>query len=210
MSSMRSCLIGSIPPLASLVGSLIAGPCLTILGRRKTLMLISIPYSLGFLLIGFASHSSMLYIGRILDGCMIGFSAPSAQIFVSFFSALGWTFSNESNQLQHVFSSFAIFLADWRMRLTSRSWSSRCFHCYFSLVGNLDHLFDWRFRALERFGLDLERFPGFAFRCHVYDAWNAHLASVEEPRRGGQEGVAIPPWIVRRHSLTWSLTWKKS
>jgi facilitated trehalose transporter len=48
-------------------------------------MLISIPYSLGFLLIGFASHSSMLYIGRILDGAMIGFSAPSAQIFVSFY-----------------------------------------------------------------------------------------------------------------------------
>jgi facilitated trehalose transporter len=46
-------------------------------------MLISIPYSVGFLLIGFASHVSMLYIGRILDGCMIGFTAPSAQIFVS-------------------------------------------------------------------------------------------------------------------------------
>lgn len=77
------CHLGSIPPLASLVGSLIAGPCLTMLGRRTTLMLISIPYSIGFLLIGFASHSSMLYIGRILDGAMIGFSAPSAQIFVS-------------------------------------------------------------------------------------------------------------------------------
>lgn len=74
--------ISSIPPLASLVGSLVAGPCLTYLGRRRTLMLISIPYSLGFLLIGFASHSSMLYIGRILDGAMIGFSAPSAQIFI--------------------------------------------------------------------------------------------------------------------------------
>lgn len=74
--------ISSIPPLASLFGSLLAGPCLTYLGRRRTLMLISIPYSLGFLLIGFASHVSMLYIGRILDGCMIGFTAPSAQIFI--------------------------------------------------------------------------------------------------------------------------------
>ena len=59
-----------------------AGPCLSMLGRKKTLIAIAFPFSLGFLLIGFASHKSMLYIGRILCGTMIGFTAPSAQIFV--------------------------------------------------------------------------------------------------------------------------------
>ena len=68
-------------------------------------MLISIPYSLGFLLIGFASHKSMLYIGRILDGMMIGFSAPSAQIFVRF-ELLEFYFT--INYLQHLLTNFQI------------------------------------------------------------------------------------------------------
>ena len=73
----------SVPPLCSIFGSLLAGPLLTVLGRKKTLIAIAFPFSLGFLLIGFANHKWMLYVGRILCGTMIGITAPSAQIFVS-------------------------------------------------------------------------------------------------------------------------------
>ena len=75
---------GSVPPLASIGGSLMAGPCLTILGRKKTLMLIAPIYSAGFLFIGFATETWMLIFGRVVSGLMIGISTPSAQIFVKF------------------------------------------------------------------------------------------------------------------------------
>ena len=74
---------GSVPPLASIFGSLAAGPCLTLLGRKKTLILIAPIYSVSFLLIGFATEAWMLYVGRIAGGLMIGISTPSTQIFVS-------------------------------------------------------------------------------------------------------------------------------
>ena len=162
---------GSIPPLASLFGSLLAGPCLTYLGRRRTLMLISIPYSVGFLLIGFASHVSMLYIGRILDGCMIGFTAPSAQIFVSI---------NDLFQMEIPFPFCCnFFFTDWWVRITSSTWSPWSFHCHLSLIGYFDHLRHWRFRSMERIGMDFECFSSSTFRCHVFHARNANLAPVQ-------------------------------
>jgi len=74
--------ISSVPPLASIFGSLAAGPCLTLLGRKKTLILIAPIYSVSFLLIGFATEAWMLYVGRIVGGLMIGISTPSTQIFI--------------------------------------------------------------------------------------------------------------------------------
>jgi len=75
---------GSVPPIGSVFGSLAAGPLLAILGRKWTLALISIPYSIGFLLIGFATHPSVMIVGRIVKGFIIGVATPSAQIYVSF------------------------------------------------------------------------------------------------------------------------------
>ena len=60
---------------------------------------------------------------------------------------------------------------------------------------------------MERVGLDFECLSSSAFRCHVLHARNAHLAPVEEPRRGSQEVIAIPsrsvslpPFVYFPHS----------
>lgn len=55
----------------------------------------------------------MLYIGRILDGAMIGFSAPSAQIFVSFSLSFRQLHVMYNDRL--IFCSRFLRIIDWRM-----------------------------------------------------------------------------------------------
>ena len=154
-------------------------------------MLIAIPYSLGFLLIGFASHISMLYIGRILDGAMIGFTAPSAQIFVLYLVYI---------TLIIIISQF-ICPIDWRMQFTASQRSLGCIYRNLSLFGYFDHLHHWRFRALERFGLDLECFSNAAIRRHVLYARNTNLAFVKESRRRGQKVFTISSRSVNTNHI---------
>ena len=55
------------------------------LGRRSTLIGVSIPFILGFILMGLSYHVVSLvplYIGRALTGLMNGASLPAAQIYV--------------------------------------------------------------------------------------------------------------------------------
>ena len=139
-------------------------------------MLISIPYSIGFLLIGFASHSSMLYIGRILDGCMIGFSAPSAQIFVCYFKTVNIACTHCNCSLTHS-------VVDWRMCVASSTWSFGRFHSHFPFSGNSHYLYHRRFRSLERSCLDSCCIPCSSLCCHVFYARNSVVAFVQESRR---------------------------
>jgi len=52
---------------------------------RKALMGVSIPFCLGFLIMGFTyfgRHKGMLYFGRLLSGTMNGAATPASQIYV--------------------------------------------------------------------------------------------------------------------------------
>lgn len=54
-------------------------------GRRVTLAGISIPYILGFYLMGlsyYVNWTPLLFVGRIITGVLTGASAPTAQIYV--------------------------------------------------------------------------------------------------------------------------------
>ena len=54
-------------------------------GRRMTLATISIPYVLGFYLMGLSYYvdwAPLLFIGRIITGLITGASAPTSQIYV--------------------------------------------------------------------------------------------------------------------------------
>ena len=56
------------------------------LGRRWTLIGISIPFTIGFMAMGLAHYAqskASLYIGRILTGLVNGASIPAAQIYVN-------------------------------------------------------------------------------------------------------------------------------
>ena len=55
-------------------------------GRRMTLVGISVPYILGFYLMGlsyYANWTPLLFIGRVITGLLTGASAPTSQIYVS-------------------------------------------------------------------------------------------------------------------------------
>lgn len=76
--------VASSPPLASFVGTVIAGPMLQILGRQGMLMALTFPYIVGWLAIGFAGTSVMLIMtGRFLTGLAAGLCTAGAQLYVS-------------------------------------------------------------------------------------------------------------------------------
>ena len=75
----------SLPPLSAIFGSLMIMALMQYFGRKAALIMISIPYILGFLLMGFTyfvRHKSTLFIGGILAGLVVGSSTPAAQIYV--------------------------------------------------------------------------------------------------------------------------------
>lgn len=76
--------VASSPPLASFVGTLISGPMLQYLGRRGTLIALTIPYIVGWFTIGFAGTSIALIVsGRFLTGLAAGLCTAGAQLYVS-------------------------------------------------------------------------------------------------------------------------------
>jgi MFS family permease len=75
-------LAGSLPFFCQPVGSILSGFLVQWLGRRKSLMLINIPYILGCLLISTAPSITVLFVANILLGTTIGFcEAPLNSYF---------------------------------------------------------------------------------------------------------------------------------
>uniref|UniRef100_A0A0P5NG88 Sugar transporter n=1 Tax=Daphnia magna TaxID=35525 RepID=A0A0P5NG88_9CRUS len=78
--------IASVPPLCALIGALLATYPLQHFGRRRTLIGLSIPFFIGFLLMGltyFGRHKAMLYVGRVITGLVNGALTPASQIYIS-------------------------------------------------------------------------------------------------------------------------------
>ena len=65
-------LIGSMMPLGALVGSLVCGWGMERLGRRTTMLLVSVPSALGWLLITYAASFGPIAVGRVLTGFATG------------------------------------------------------------------------------------------------------------------------------------------
>jgi predicted MFS family arabinose efflux permease len=65
------------------VGSLCAGPLMQLLGRRRTLMLSSPLWVLGWCLIALGQTYEMMLFARILTGFCVGLVTPSAAVYVS-------------------------------------------------------------------------------------------------------------------------------
>ncbi len=78
-------LIAAMPPLCALVGALLIGYPMQRFGRRIALIGLSVPFFLGFILMGFTylvQHKSILFIGRLMSGLMNGAATPASQIYV--------------------------------------------------------------------------------------------------------------------------------
>jgi predicted MFS family arabinose efflux permease len=76
--------VGSIPPSGAFIGSLCAGPLMQLLGRRRTLMLSSPLWVLGWCLIALAQNYQMMLFARMFTGFCVGLVTPSAAVYVSF------------------------------------------------------------------------------------------------------------------------------
>jgi MFS family permease len=72
--------------LCAVFGALLIGWPMQRFGRKVALIGLSIPFCVGFLLMGFtfyAQHKAQLYVGRILTGLMNGAATPASQIYVT-------------------------------------------------------------------------------------------------------------------------------
>ncbi|CAL8092734.1 unnamed protein product [Orchesella dallaii] len=75
--------IASTPPLASFLGTILSGPCLERLGRQKTLLLLTFPSALGWILIGNASALWVLLLGRALTGLSSGLATATVPLYIT-------------------------------------------------------------------------------------------------------------------------------
>ena len=94
----------SIVPLVAMLSAPLSSPLCSSLGRRRTMMSMTIPMAAGWLIITFATDSSMILIGRALCSAVSSISVPAAYSYVAeianssnrgFLGSLlscGWTF----------------------------------------------------------------------------------------------------------------------
>ena len=83
VSSYEASWIGSLMPLAGLVGSLMGGPLLEALGRKTTILLTAVPFVVAGLLVTFAQDVYMIYAGRSLTGFCIGIVSLSMPVYLA-------------------------------------------------------------------------------------------------------------------------------
>ncbi|XP_069690856.1 facilitated trehalose transporter Tret1-like [Periplaneta americana] len=82
MDATQASWFGSLPFFCQPLGSLASGPIIQLLGRRRSLTLINIPYFLGCILVGTAPSVTMLFVANVVLGTTVGFTeAPMNSYF---------------------------------------------------------------------------------------------------------------------------------
>ncbi|CAL8109368.1 unnamed protein product [Orchesella dallaii] len=74
--------IGSLVTIGALVGACCSGFLIEKIGRKKSLIVVGIPYITGWLTIALASQIYMLYIGRFLTGFSVGALSLVAPVYL--------------------------------------------------------------------------------------------------------------------------------
>ena len=70
----------SLVAVGAVLGCPIGGWAIDKFGRKRTLLLCSVPFELGWLLISFAQNRAMLYAGRIITGLACGIVSVAAPV----------------------------------------------------------------------------------------------------------------------------------
>ncbi|XP_069690857.1 facilitated trehalose transporter Tret1-like [Periplaneta americana] len=82
MDAKQASWFGSLPFFCQPLGSLASGPIIQLLGRRRALTLINIPYFLGCILVGTAPSVGVLFLANVVMGTTVGFTeAPINSYF---------------------------------------------------------------------------------------------------------------------------------
>ncbi|XP_013186921.1 facilitated trehalose transporter Tret1 [Amyelois transitella] len=74
--------IASIHSAATPLGSMLSGPIMEAIGRRRTLQVCILPLIVGWIIIGTASHHALLLLGRIFCGFAVGIMAAPSQVYL--------------------------------------------------------------------------------------------------------------------------------
>ncbi|XP_022119148.2 facilitated trehalose transporter Tret1 isoform X1 [Pieris rapae] len=74
--------IASIHSAATPLGSMLSGPIMEAIGRRRTLQTTTLPLVIGWILIGTASHHALLLLGRAVCGFAVGVMAAPSQVYL--------------------------------------------------------------------------------------------------------------------------------
>ncbi|XP_045773729.1 facilitated trehalose transporter Tret1-like [Maniola jurtina] len=74
--------VGGLMPLAALVGGIVGGPLIEYVGRKLTIMCISIPFFIGWMLIANAATVTLVFAGRALCGICVGVGSLAFPVYV--------------------------------------------------------------------------------------------------------------------------------
>ncbi|CAH0717984.1 unnamed protein product, partial [Brenthis ino] len=83
MTEMESSLLGSLPPLGAMAGSVLVGWIISIVGRKNGAVLIGVPMVVSWLMIDLTSSSTVILIARFLGGISGGAALVLSPIYVS-------------------------------------------------------------------------------------------------------------------------------
>lgn len=121
--------LAGIINLCALVGSLSAGRTSDCIGRRYTIVLASIIFLLGSILMGYSPNYAILLIGRCVAGVGVGFalmiapvysaeiSSPTSRGFLTSLPELGISFGILTGYISNYFFSKLPLKLGWRMML---------------------------------------------------------------------------------------------
>ncbi|XP_049803573.1 facilitated trehalose transporter Tret1-like isoform X1 [Schistocerca nitens] len=74
--------IGSLMPLAALLGGVAGGPLIEAIGRKTTILATAIPFIISFLLIGLAVNVPMILAGRSIAGFCVGIASLCLPVYM--------------------------------------------------------------------------------------------------------------------------------
>ena len=83
LNDIGLCWFGSLALLGAAFGGLICHFTMDRFGRKITLLLSGVPYTIGWLLIVTAVNSPMVYTGRAISGLSLGITLPLASVYIS-------------------------------------------------------------------------------------------------------------------------------
>ncbi|XP_050440909.1 facilitated trehalose transporter Tret1-like isoform X2 [Adelges cooleyi] len=74
--------IGSLMPLAALIGGMAGGPLIESIGRKTTILATGIPFIISFLLIAMAVNVQMVMAGRAIAGFCVGIASLGLPVYL--------------------------------------------------------------------------------------------------------------------------------
>ena len=75
--------IVSVTVGAAAISSIVAGPSCDMLGRRPVLLIASVVFTIGAVVMGAAQSAVMLLLGRIIVGLGVGFAAMAVPMYIA-------------------------------------------------------------------------------------------------------------------------------